>query len=93
MDGAVAGFVLAFTDQHGGIELGPIGTIPPWRGRGVSSALLASTLTRCSATRPTAITLTVDGESPTGAHRLYLRHGFQLTSQLHAYQLTVPGQR
>ncbi|MGW7682838.1 GNAT family N-acetyltransferase [Kribbella sp. NPDC054772] len=91
-DGAVAGFVLAFTDHHGGIELGPIGTVPRWRARGISSALLATTLTRCRATHPTAITLTVDAESPTGAHHLYLRQGFRVTNQLHAYQLNLPTQ-
>jgi GNAT superfamily N-acetyltransferase len=89
-DGRLAGFVLAFGNDRGGVELGPIGTVPAWRGRGVSSALLASTLTRCRDNRRAPITLTVDGESPTGAHRLYLRHGFQISSRLLTYHLHLP---
>jgi GNAT superfamily N-acetyltransferase len=49
-DGQVAGFALGFVEDDGGIELGPIGTIPPWRRRGISSALLTSVLLRCRET-------------------------------------------
>lgn len=89
-DGQVVGFVLACLNARGEVELGPIGTDPTWRGRGVSSALLASTLTRCRDTQHAPITLTVDAESPTGAQHLYLRHGFQITRRLHAYHLHLP---
>lgn len=46
-DGRVAGFVLGFIQDDGGVELGPIGTVSSWRRRGVSSALLASVLKDC----------------------------------------------
>lgn len=86
-DGRVAGFVLGFTQDHGGVELGPIGTIPSWRRRGVSSALLASVLKDCRELGP--ITLTVDGDSPTRAQEIYLRHGFGVSERLVAYQVRV----
>ncbi|ACQ80906.1 GCN5-related protein N-acetyltransferase [Beutenbergia cavernae DSM 12333] len=84
-DSRVVGFVLAFA--HGsGVELGPIGTVPRWRGNGVSSALLGDALRRCRELRLDPVTLTVDGESPTGAHEIYLRHGFAVTERLVAYR-------
>jgi GNAT superfamily N-acetyltransferase len=86
-DGRVAGFVLGFHQDDGGFDLGPIGTIQSWRGRGVSSALLASVLMRCRETRLGPIALTVDGESPTHAQNLYLHHGFQVTENFIAYQV------
>ncbi|MEV5966496.1 GNAT family N-acetyltransferase [Kribbella sp. NPDC051952] len=89
-DGQVAGFALGFIQDHGGIELGPIGTIPAWRTRGISSALLASVLLLCRETRSGPITLTVDGESPTRAQHLYLLHGFQVTQRLTTHQLRLP---
>ena len=87
-DNQVAGFVLGF-HQGGGIELGPIGTVPLWRGRGVGSALLATMLRRCRESRAHPISLTVDGESLTRAEQLYLRHGFQVTQRLVAYQVQL----
>jgi GNAT superfamily N-acetyltransferase len=86
-DGQVAGFVLGFEPDHGGLDLGPIGTVQSWRGRGISSALLASVLMRCRETQSGPITLTVDGESPTHAQRLYLRHGFRVTENFIAYHV------
>jgi ribosomal protein S18 acetylase RimI-like enzyme len=84
-EGAVVGFVLAFRAGHGGIELGPIGTVPPWRNRGVSSALLASVLVHCRDESISPVTLTVDGDSPTGAQRLYERFGFNRSETLTAF--------
>ncbi|HZX09188.1 GNAT family N-acetyltransferase [Kribbella sp.] len=83
-DGSVAGFVLAKGDRS--VELGPIGTVPAWRGRGVGSALLSSMLARC---RGRDVHLTVDGESPTRAQELYLRYGFRLTERSVAYQVRI----
>ncbi|TDX03501.1 ribosomal protein S18 acetylase RimI-like enzyme [Kribbella sp. VKM Ac-2566] len=88
-DGRVAGFVLGFIEDHGAVELGPIGTVPSWRRRGVSSALLASVLKRCRELRLGPVTLTVDGDSPTGAQDIYLRHGFRITESLVAYQVRL----
>ncbi|MFG1905170.1 GNAT family N-acetyltransferase [Kribbella sp. NPDC048928] len=89
-DGQVAGFVLACVNARNEVELGPIGTDPAHRGRGISSALLAATLTRCRTTRQAPITLTVDAQSPTGAHRLYLRRGFRITRHLDVQHLHLP---
>lgn len=86
-DGKVVAFVLAFRATSGGVELGPIGTIPEWRGRGVSTALLSTVLIHCRNNRVLPITLTVDGDSPTGAQRLYERLGFTKTETLTAYHL------
>lgn len=87
--GPVIGSVLGFQASHGGIELGPIGTVPEWRHQGVSSALLSSVLLHCRDHRIAPITLTVDGESPTGAQRLYERLGFDQTETLTAFHQHV----
>lgn len=86
--GDVAGFVLAFKAVQG-VELGPIGTVPAWRGRGVSSALLSVVLARCRDIGTAPITLTVDGDSPTRAQRLYERFGFRTSEVLAAYHGVV----
>jgi ribosomal protein S18 acetylase RimI-like enzyme len=83
-DGRVVGFVLGQGEDS--VELGPIGTVPEWRGRGVGSALLASMVTQC---RGLQVHLIVDGESPTRAHELYLRHGFRITKRFVAYQVRI----
>lgn len=82
-DGAVAGFLLAYEhDAHtavtGGRDLyvGTIGTLTPWRGRGVGGALLAHALQRARELGFSSSTLTVDEENPTGALGLYTRVGF-----------------
>ncbi|GAA1580737.1 MULTISPECIES: GNAT family N-acetyltransferase [Kribbella] len=82
----VAGFVLGFHQPDGSIELGPIGTVPSWRGRGVCTALLATVLYR---SRGLHLRLTVDGESPTRAQDLYLRHGFRITERLIRYEVQL----
>ncbi len=84
----VVGFVLAFQEARH-VELGPIGTIRSWRGRGVSTALLDHALLSCRQRLIATVGLTVDGESPTGAHRLYLTHGFTVTESLMAYRLDL----
>lgn len=88
-NGAVIAFALAFSAGHGGVELGPIGTIPRWRGQGICSALLSTVISECHSRDITPITLTVDGESPTGAHRLYERLGFAKTEALVAWHRRI----
>ena len=85
------GFVLAFHAGHGGIELGPIGTVPQWRNSGISSALLAFVLIHCRNEGISPITLIVDGDSPTGAQRLYERFGFNRSETLTAFYRPVTG--
>lgn len=87
-DDLVVGFILAF-QQGDHVELGPIGTIRSWRGRGVSTALLEHALHTCHGSQIDTIGLTVDADSPTGAHRLYLKHGFTVTEELMAYHLEL----
>ncbi|GAB3767519.1 hypothetical protein GCM10028864_64880 [Microlunatus parietis] len=89
-DGQVVGFALAF-GLGGNADLGPIGTVPQWRRRGVSGALLALALSRCRERSLAPITLTVDGASPTGAQDLYLRAGFVVARTHHAHTLHLRG--
>ncbi|WP_427895997.1 hypothetical protein ACQHIV_18880 [Kribbella sp. GL6] len=57
-----------------------------WRGHGVCTALLGTVLHR---SRGLHLHLTVDGESPTRAHELYLRHGFRIAECLVRYEVQV----
>jgi GNAT superfamily N-acetyltransferase len=71
-------------------DLGPVGTRTPWRRRGLSSALLATTLQAAEADPDLQLaTLTVDGASPTGAMRIYRAFGFLTTRSWHLYRRTV----
>lgn len=88
-DGKVVAFVLAFRSSDGGVELGPIGAIPQWRRRGVSTAVMSTVLGRCRDNHVLPITLTVDGNSPTGAQRLYEHLGFTTTQTLTAFHRQI----
>jgi mycothiol synthase len=48
----------------------------PWRGRGIASALIARNLHELRRRGMTDAALSVDAENPTGALRLYEKHGF-----------------
>lgn len=85
----VVAFVLASRTPGREVELGPIGTVPARRHRGISSAVLSRVLDACHIDRVQRITLTVDGDSPTGAHRLYQRSGFDTLERLTAFHLPV----
>lgn len=87
-DGDMVGFVLAFRSGHG-VELGPIGTARQWRGQGVASALLASVLSDCREQAISPITLSTDGDSPTGAQRLYQHLGFRVTESQQAFHRQI----
>jgi len=78
----VVAFVLAFRGAEKSVEIGPVGTVAEWRGRGLSTRLMSTVLNECRRAGIEAITLTVDGDSPTSAHRLYERLGFRVTSSL-----------
>ncbi len=56
--------------------LGRIGTVRRARGRGVATALIATTLAGMAADGYRRAELDVDSESPTGAGRIYQRLGF-----------------
>lgn len=64
-----------------------LGTLAPWRGRGVASALVIASLHAFAAAGLTHASIGVDGDSPTGAARLYRSLGFaheqrSITSQI-----------
>ena len=64
-----------------------LSTLPAWRGRGVASALINHSLHTFAAAGLTHASLSVDGDSPTGAARLYRSLGFEprmrsITSQI-----------
>ena len=54
-----------------------LGTLSGWRGRGVASALLARSLQAFHDAGLSHALIEVDGESPTGAGRLYRSLGFE----------------
>jgi mycothiol synthase len=65
--------------REGWIEA--IGVIPSWRGRGVASALLVKSLQLFQAEGLPRAALDVDAENPTGALRLYEKHGFTIARE------------
>jgi ribosomal protein S18 acetylase RimI-like enzyme len=86
----VVGFMLVSDDRTPGrIEISPVGTLRSWRGRGIASGLLLYVLDRCARAGVNVATLLVDADSPTGAMRLYQRHGFRTTSTLHVYRRPI----
>jgi mycothiol synthase len=78
----IAGFCVNWVEEReeapGGKEgwIEAIGVIPAWRGRGVASALMERALNQFRAAGLERVALDVDAENPTGALRLYEKHGF-----------------
>ncbi len=64
-----------------------LGTLREWRGRGVASALVASSLHAFAGAGLTHAAIGVDGDSPTGAARLYRQLGFVPTSRRITFEL------
>lgn len=58
-----------------------IGVIPDWRGRGIASALMAKSLQLFQAEGLKQAALDVDAQNPTGALRLYEKHGFTIARE------------
>lgn len=84
-DGTVAGYLLVgvFPQdwEHTSIRdawVSTLGTRRAWRGRGVASALLTEVMAAMRDEGFSHASLGVDSESPTGATRLYERHGFTI---------------
>lgn len=82
-DGEVAGFVLAEREPDAPLDVATwitqVAVRRAYRGRGIASALLASSLARLRTTGHHTAALTVDLDSPTGAPSLYARQGFAVT--------------
>jgi GNAT superfamily N-acetyltransferase len=67
--------------------IGLVGTVRPWRRRGLASALLSAVLAAYSLEGLERAVLDVDTESPTGALGVYTALGFTPTTRDVAYRL------
>ncbi|CRK58554.1 GCN5-related N-acetyltransferase [Alloactinosynnema sp. L-07] len=68
--------------------LGHVGTVKPWRGKGVGTALLASVLTGAKVAGFDRAALAVDSGNATGALGVYERCGFRVTDRWTTYSLS-----
>jgi mycothiol synthase len=82
-DDRIAGFVVSWIEDAAPEEtyVALVGTDPEWRGQGVARALLTEVLEASAAAGRPGATLDVDGESATGADRLYASIGFERVSE------------
>lgn len=92
----LAGYVLTYEHDADtaatGIReawIGTVGTRPPWRGRGVASALLTNVLAACREHGFERASLGVDTGNATGALGLYERAGFVVTERATSYGRTI----
>jgi mycothiol synthase len=97
LDGAVAGYVLAYvfeadTAARGTreVSLGQIGVLPQARGRGIASAAIAAVLRVATEQDCTTAALGVDTGNVTGALRLYERLGFRAVRTRVSWTLALP---
>lgn len=94
VDDEVVGFVLVEINEDDwprqgftGAYIGLVGTVRPWRGRGLASALLADAMRAARDAGLERAVLDVDTENPTGALGVYERLGFRPTSRDAAYRI------
>ena len=66
-----------------------LGTLPEWRGCGVASTLIASSLRAFAAEGLTHASIGVDSENPSGAARLYRALGFEPVRRTMTHQLEI----
>jgi mycothiol synthase len=66
-----------------------LGVARDWRGRGVASALIVTSLHAFARAALTHASIGVDSESPTGAARLYRALGFELRQRSITHQIDV----
>ena len=74
-------------ESHGRIE--SLATLHEWRGRGIASALLLTAMRAYKREGLTHASLSVDGDSPTGANQLYESHGFSVVRRTITYNLEL----
>jgi mycothiol synthase len=75
----IAGFSLNYWKTGGDWGwIGSIGVRRPWRRRGIAEALLRASFAEFARRGETRVGLGVDGQSPTGATRLYERVGMRI---------------
>ena len=66
-----------------------LGTLAPFRGRGLASQLIVASLHAFAADGLTHASIGVDSESPTGAARLYRQLGFEPVQRAIDYEIVV----
>lgn len=66
-----------------------LGTLAEWRGRGLASALIIQSLHAFVAAALTHACIGVDGDSPTGAARLYRALGFERLQRTIVHEIQV----
>lgn len=83
---AIAGYLLSYVHEADAVArgfhqgyVGQLGTLAPWRGRGVGTALLGAALEGYRQAGFRQATLGVDSANGTGALDLYRRLGFEVT--------------
>lgn len=98
-DGRIVGFSLvdefaAETEVHGYSTgwIQRLGVISDARGAGIATALLTASLQNLQDNGFRYSELSVDGDSPTGANRLYERVGFLPGIRITAFHRILPGQ-
>ena len=96
-DAAVAGYLLghffdadAAADGYRTAWIGQLGTLPPWRGKGVASALMAHALAAYRSAGYEQAGLAVDSANGTGALRLYERIGFRTVRSSTSWVREIP---
>lgn len=93
----VVGQVRTYVDEAENRRLGirrgwteDISTARDWRGRGIASALICSSLESLRERGFTEAALGVDTENPTGAFRLYQGLGYRLVRSYGSYRRRLP---
>ena len=69
--------------------VGELGVRPPWRGRGIATALLHRSFTKFAARGLRRVMLNVDSQNSTGAVRLYERVGMRTARAWDVYEKRV----
>jgi mycothiol synthase len=69
--------------------IGQLGTLAPWRCRGLASQLIVRSLHAFAADGLTHASIGVDSESPTGAARLYRQLGFDPVQRAIEYEIAL----
>jgi mycothiol synthase len=85
--GELAGFSLCRSERRTGVgHVGVLGVRPPWRRRGLGSALLLHSFHELRRRGRSRVDLGVDGENTTGAVGLYERAGMKVVRRLDSYE-------
>ncbi|WP_436501184.1 GNAT family N-acetyltransferase [Actinokineospora sp. HUAS TT18] len=94
-DGRIAAYVLSYSSSaheaatgQRELWLGQVGTLRPWRGKGVATALLSHVLGTAKAAGYDSAALSVDSGNATGALGVYERSGFAVTCRWTTYSLS-----